>query len=78
MPRHVHGQYTQSDSVTYRTGTGRMQPTNRQLANTIQPSMCGGDAAFCQLLVPLFVIWPHRSIIMRPIATDVVAWSVSL
>jgi len=21
----------------------------RQLANTIEPSMCGGDAAFCQI-----------------------------
>jgi len=43
--------YTQSDSATYTAGTVRMLmgAYRRNLANTIEPPMCGGDAAFCQI-----------------------------
>jgi len=33
----------------------------RFLANAIEPSVCGGDAAFCQISLALVFIRPHRS-----------------
>jgi len=32
----------------------------RHMTNTIEPSMCGGDAALCQLLWPFFYYYYER------------------
>ena len=53
MSGYVRGRYTRNDSARDRTGTVWM-PMGcilRNLANTIEQSVCGSDAAFCQIIL---------------------------
>ena len=59
MPGHVLGRYTQSDSAGDRTGTVRM-PIGCILANTIEPFVCRGDAALCQITLTTCYHHHHR------------------
>jgi len=61
MLGNVRGRYTQSDSAGSSTGTVRMSNkvcymgvhTLRNLANTTEPSVRGGDAVLCQLTLTI-------------------------
>jgi len=43
--------------MTYNVFSGTLNPTQSiNLANTTEPSMCGGDAALCQITLTTFLL----------------------